>query len=78
MDIIDNLKKDGMLLKKVPKKEQTVEYCKLAIKQNPLALRYASIRCINSKICFSAVKKMYGHLDLFQKICYKSNVSGGC
>lgn len=57
MDIIDNLKKDGMLLKKVPKKEQTVEYCKLAIKQNPLALRYASIRCINSKICFSAVKK---------------------
>lgn len=57
MYIIDNLKKDGMLLKKVPKKEQTVEYCKLAIKQNPLALRYASIRCINSKICFSAVKK---------------------
>ena len=36
MDITKELKKDGMLLKKIPKKEQTIDICKMAIRQNPL------------------------------------------
>ena len=42
MDIIKELKRDGMLLKKIPKKEQTIELCKAAIRQNPLALQFVS------------------------------------
>ena len=57
MDIIKELKKDGMLLKKVPKREQTTKLCEVAVKQNPLALQYASRKCLNSKICLTAVKK---------------------
>ena len=40
MDITKELKKDGMLLKKIPKKEQTIDICKMAIRQNPLALQF--------------------------------------
>ena len=42
MDITKELKKDGMLLKKIPKKEQTIDICKMAIRQNPLALQFVS------------------------------------
>lgn len=57
MDILKELKKDGMLLKKIPKKEQTIELCKTAIKQNPLALQFVSTKCLDSKMCLAAVKK---------------------
>ncbi|MCH5265387.1 MAG: DUF4116 domain-containing protein [Lachnospiraceae bacterium] len=57
MDIIKELKKDGMLLRKIPKKEQTTEICKTAIKQNPLALQFVSRKCLDSKMCLAAVKK---------------------
>ena len=57
MDIIKELKKDGMLLKKIPKKEQTVDICKIAIRQNPLALQFVSRKCLDSKMCLAAVKK---------------------
>lgn len=46
-----------MLLKKIPKKEQTIELCRTAIKQNPLALRFVSRKCLDSKLCLAAVKK---------------------
>ena len=57
MDIIKELKRDGMLLKKIPKKEQTIELCKAAIRQNPLALQFVSRKCLDSKMCLAAVKK---------------------
>ena len=57
MDIIKELKRDGMLLKKIPKKEQTKDLCKAAIKQNPLALQFVSRKYLNSKMCLMAVKK---------------------
>lgn len=56
MDIAEELKKDGLLLKTVPKKDQTTDICKIAIKQNPLALQFASRKCIDSTICLSAVE----------------------
>lgn len=56
MDIVKELKTNGMLLQKVPKKEQTPEICEIAIKQNPLALKFASRKCLNSNICLIAVK----------------------
>lgn len=37
--------------------EQTLEMCEAAISQNPKALKYASRKCIDSKICLAAVKK---------------------
>lgn len=57
MNIIKELKKDGMLLKKIPKKEQTKEICKVAIKQNPSALQFVSKKCLDTKLCLAAVKK---------------------
>ena len=57
MDITKELKKDGMLLKKIPKKEQTIDICKMAIRQNPLALQFVSRKCLDSKMCLAAVKK---------------------
>lgn len=57
MDIVEELKKDGLLLKTIPKKDQTTDICKIAIKQNPLALQFASRKCIDSTICLSAVKE---------------------
>ena len=56
MDITKELKKDGMLLKKIPKKEQTIDICKMAIRQNPLALQFVSRKCLDSKMCLAAVK----------------------
>ncbi|SHE68571.1 DUF4116 domain-containing protein [Anaerotignum propionicum] len=56
-EILKNLKNDGRLLKKISKKEQTLEMCKVAISQNPKALQYASRKCIDAKICLNAVKK---------------------
>lgn len=46
-----------MLLKKIPKKQQTTIICKTAIRQNPLALQFVSPKCLDSKICLEAVKK---------------------
>jgi len=58
MDVtLKKLKKDGLLLKHIYKKEQTPEMCKAAINQNPKALLYASRVCIDAKICLAAVKK---------------------
>lgn len=54
---VKKLKKDGLLLKQISKKEQTIEMCKEAISQNPKALQYASRKCIDSKMCLAAVKK---------------------
>lgn len=51
------LKKDGLLLKQIAKKDQTPEMCKVAIIQNPKALQYASKICIDAKTCMAAVKK---------------------
>ena len=53
MDITKELKKDGMLLKKIPKKEQTIDICKMAIRQNPLALQFVSRKCLDSKSAFA-------------------------
>lgn len=57
MDMLSELKKDGLLLKKIPKKEQTVEMCKTAIKQNSLAMQFVAQKCSDSKLCMEAVKK---------------------
>lgn len=54
---LKNLKKDGLLLKKIYKRDQTHEMCKTAINQNPEALQYASKACLDAKICLTAVKK---------------------
>lgn len=56
-DIIKKLNEDGLLLKHIPKKEQTQEICKVAINQNPNALQYASKKCIDAKTCLEAVKR---------------------
>ena len=56
-DLIKELKTDGLLLKKTRKKDQTIEMCRAAIRQNPRALQYASIKCIDHKICLDAVTK---------------------
>lgn len=56
-DILGKLKTDGMLLKKIQKKQQTPEMCKVAIHQNPNALQYASKKCIDINICLDAVKR---------------------
>lgn len=55
--IVKKLEKDGLLLKQIPKIEQTLEMCKSAISQNPKALQYASRKCIDAEICLSAVQK---------------------
>lgn len=65
MDITKELKKDGMLLKKIPKKEQTIDICKMAIRQNPLALQFVSRKCLDSKMCLAAVKRMDRHFGMF-------------
>jgi len=56
-DIVKELKRDGLLLKNIPKKDQTIELCKVAIRQNPIALKFASRKCVDNKICLNAVKK---------------------
>lgn len=56
-DIIENLKKDGMLLKSIPKKKHTINICKVAIEQNVKAIKYASKKCLDYEICLYAVKK---------------------
>lgn len=53
---LNELKKDGLLLKRISKKDQTLEMCKAAIDQNPKALKYASKQCIDAEICSDAVK----------------------
>ena len=57
MNIEKELKKDGLLLKKIPKKNQTMDICKIAVKQNPLVLQFVSKKCLDFKFCMSAVKK---------------------
>lgn len=57
MITINELRKDGMLLKEIPKMKQTGKKCRIAIEQNPLALRFASIRHLDSELCMTAVEK---------------------
>lgn len=57
VDIINELKKDGLLLKKIKKKDQTIELCRFAIRQNPNALKFSSEKCVDNEICLKAVKK---------------------
>lgn len=57
MNRIKGLEKDGMLLKEIPEEEQTVENCKIAVDQNPLALQFVSGKCMDSDLCLAAVKK---------------------
>ncbi len=54
---LEKIRKDGLLLRKIYKTEQTPEMCKAAINQNPKALQYASRACIDKRICLAAVKK---------------------
>lgn len=56
-DTIEKLNKDGLLLKQISKKEQTLEMCEVAISQNPRAIQYASRKYIDAKTCLEAVKK---------------------
>lgn len=56
-EILKNLKKDGLLLKKIAKKDHTIEICRVAIHQNPNALKFASKNCVDYEICLNAVKK---------------------
>lgn len=56
-EYIEKLKEDGMVLKKIPKARQTAEMCRVAINQNPKALRMASQMCVDYEMCLSAVKR---------------------
>ncbi|MDF2943898.1 MAG: hypothetical protein K0S01_2756 [Herbinix sp.] len=56
-DTVEKLKKDGLFLRQIPKKDQTIKMCKAAISQNPKALKYASRKCIDVDICLAAVQK---------------------
>lgn len=57
VDITKKLKKDGLLLREILQEEQTVEMCEMAIKQNPLAIQFASRKCLDTRLCLLAVKK---------------------
>lgn len=54
--MLEKLHQNGLLLKNISKNEQTLEMCKIAIRQNPRALQYASKKCIDEEICLCAVK----------------------
>lgn len=54
---LKKLEVDGLLLKQILKKKQTLKMCKAAINQNPKSLKYASRKCIDAEICLAAVKK---------------------
>ena len=56
-DIDKKLKENGLLLKGIRKKDQTIEQCKIAIQENPRALRHASAKCVDQEICLNAVKE---------------------
>lgn len=56
-DYKKKLQENGMLLKEIPKKEQNIDMCRIAINQNPKAIRFASQKCIDYEICFNAVKR---------------------
>lgn len=45
------------MLRQIPKKEQTLEMCTVAINQNIRALQYASQKHIDAKTCLEAVKE---------------------
>ena len=57
MNILKELEIDGMLLRQIPKTEQTLEICEKAIKQNPLSIQFADKKYLNSQICLEAVRK---------------------
>ena len=73
---IKDLHENGMLLRKFPKKEQTTELCKIAIEQNPLALKYASAKCLTAEICQDAMEKdvqVFAYLPkkyMTEKMCW--------
>lgn len=56
MNWINELKKDGLFLKEIPKKHQTLEMCEIAVKQNALSLKFVSKKCLNFKLCLTAVE----------------------
>ena len=64
MDITKELKKDGMLLKRFLKGTND-RYLQMAIRQNPLALQFVSRKCLDSKMCLAAVKRMDRHFGMF-------------
>ncbi|MGL4847353.1 MAG: DUF4116 domain-containing protein [Clostridium sp.] len=54
---MERLKENGLFLKNICKKNQSVEMCKVAINQNPKAFQYASVKCIDSEVCLEVIKK---------------------
>lgn len=54
---LEKLKKNGLLLRHISKRNQTLKMCKVAINQNSMAIKYASRKYINVEICLTAVQK---------------------
>lgn len=50
------LKENGLLIRNIPKEEQTVELCKMAINQNINAFKYISKKCMDYAMCKKAVE----------------------
>lgn len=58
MDSLEKeLKKNGMLLKEIPKRERTEEQCKIAVHQNPQAIRFVPWKLQTVSLCKYALKK---------------------
>ena len=55
--LLSQLKKDGLLLKSISKKEQTEQMIEIALKQNPQAIKYASVKLLTKKVCLRLVDK---------------------
>lgn len=56
-DFNNKLKENGMLLKSIPAKERTEEYCNTAVNQNPRALQYVPSKKQSEEICKAAMKQ---------------------
>ena len=55
--LLSQLKKDGLLLKSISKKEQTEQMIEIALKQNPQAIKYSSAKLLTEKVCLRLLKK---------------------
>lgn len=58
MNIIEKIKENSLGLEKIPKEEQTRELCEIAIKQNPLTIKFANAECLDCEICEFAVNQV--------------------
>lgn len=56
-DLLETIKQDGLQLKQIPKREQTLDICQIAVAQNPLALKHVSVKFRSEEMCSSAVER---------------------